>query len=126
MYKEGLELKVRFQTTKGLLSIEDLMDLDKKELNTVVIDLEEKYEASKGKSYLRIKTKKDKTLKLMFDIALDILNTKLDKEEDSAAETAIKAEEQRILGLIENKKLEAEGELTIEQLEAKLKALKRK
>jgi hypothetical protein len=99
MYKEGIMLKLRFPTTKGNLSIEQLCDLDKTELNTVVVSLEEQYEQSKGKSYLRVKTKKDKTLKLMFDIALDILNTKLDEEETAANAADLKKKTERALAI---------------------------
>jgi hypothetical protein len=99
MYKEGLRSNVRFQTTKGLLSIEQLFSLDKNDLNTLVVSLEQQYEESKGKTYLRVKTKKDKTLKLMFDIALDVLNTKLDDEELATNASEIKKKTERALAI---------------------------
>lgn len=129
MYKEGLRLKVRFQTTKGPLSIEQLMDLDKTDLNAVVVSLEEQYEQSKGKSYLRVKTRKDKTLKLMFDIALDILNTKLDNEEEATLASEVKRRTERALA-IRSKVTEAGEEERIanmseEEFEKYLKQLKK-
>lgn len=126
MYKECAKLKLRFPTIVGALSVEQLWDLGTNDLNILVVNLEEQYEESKGKSYLRVKTKKDKTLKLMFDVALDVLNTRLDEQEEAASVAEIKKEEQRILGLIQNKKQEGEKELSIEELETKLKALKKK
>jgi len=126
MYKECAKLKLRFPTIVGALSVEQLWNLGTNDLNILVVNLEEQYEESKGKSYLRVKTKKDKTLKLMFDVALDVLNTRLDEQEEAASVAEIKKEEQRILGLIQNKKQEGEKELSIEELETKLKALKKK
>ena len=68
MYKEASKQKLRVQTNRGCLSIEQLWDLSLAELDALAVTLEEEYKDSKGKSFLDKKSKKDKTLKLQFDI----------------------------------------------------------
>ena len=103
MYKEASKLKLRFQTTKGVLSVEQLWGLSLMELDTLAVSLEEEYKNSKGKSFLDKKTEKDKTIKLRFDIALDVLNTKVEEKEAAKQEVEDKKHNQKILGLIKEK-----------------------
>ena len=65
--------------------------LNVNDLNTLVLELEEQYNASKGKTYLKVRTKRDKTLKLSFDVALDILNTKLEELSEEEIKIKLKA-----------------------------------
>lgn len=125
MYKEIIRSKARFNTVKGLLTVEELWDLSVADLNTLVVSLEEQYNASKGKTYLRVKSKKDKSLKLMFDVALDVLNTKLDEQEVARNASDVKAEEQKLLSLLAKKREAALEELSEEEIKAKLKDLKK-
>ena len=76
-FKEASKQKLRFSTPKGTLSTEQLWDLSLVDLDTLAVDLNTKYEESKGKSYLEKRTTKDKNIKLQFDIVLDILQTKV-------------------------------------------------
>lgn len=81
MYKEASKQKLRVQTSRGPLSVEQLWELTLSELDAVAVNLEEEYKKSGKKSYLVAKSKKDKTLKLKFDIVLDILTSKVESEE---------------------------------------------
>ena len=80
MYKEASKLKLRFQTTKGILSVEQLWELSLTELDALAVSLEEEYKNSDGKSFLDKKTEKDKMVKLRFDIVLNVLNTKVEEK----------------------------------------------
>lgn len=87
----------------------------------MAVSLEESYEESKGKSFLRKRTTKDVTVKLQFDIILDVLQTKVAESEAAQETKDTKEHNQKILGLISEKK---DGELkgkSIKQLEAMLK-----
>jgi hypothetical protein len=86
MYKQASKLKLRFLTTKGTMSVEQLWDLSLSDLDSLAVSLEEAYKNSKGKSFLTKKTEKDKTIKLQFDIVLDVLQTKV--EDNEAAQIA--------------------------------------
>jgi hypothetical protein len=121
MYKEAIKQKLRVQTLKGPLTVEQLWDLTLPELDTLAVSLEEAYKNSKGKSFLDKRTTKDKGLKLQFDIVLDILQTKQEEAETLRNAQNVKEHNQKILTLIAEKK---EGELSgksIEELEAMLK-----
>lgn len=75
-YKKAARAKLKFQTVKGNLTVEQLFDLDEEVLDSLAVELEAKYKESGGKSFLnRSKSTKDKTLKLQFDIVLDVLET---------------------------------------------------
>lgn len=120
MYKEASKLRLRFATTKGELSVEQLWDLPLDDLDTLAVSFEKAYKESKGKSFLVKKTVKDKILKLQFDIILDVLNTKVEAAEERAVANEKKAHNQKILGLIKRKKESELENLSIEDLEAQL------
>ena len=121
MYKLANRLRLRIATNKGALGVEQLWDLSIAELDTLAVVLEKDYKKSKGKSFLAKKTVKDKRIKLAFDIALDILNTKVEEAEVMAAAAGVKVHNQKILSLIKKKKESDLENLTIEELEAQLK-----
>jgi len=120
-YKELTRLKTRFTTSKGSLSVEQLWDLSVTELDSLAVSLEEQYKNSKGKSFLDKKTTKDKTLKLQFDVVLDILNTKVDEAEALRDAKEIKEHNEKINSLIKQKMDGKLAEMSIEELEAQLK-----
>ena len=133
MFKEASKLKLRFVTARGPLSVEQLWDLEviSKDSNVLTLDkiaseLKENYDESGKKSFFGEKSKKDKELKLKLDIVLEIGITKQEEAEALRDHSEFKKEEQRIQGLIVNKKQDAEKELSVEELEAKLKALRKK
>jgi len=121
MYKEASKQKLRIQTSKGLLTVEQLWDLPVAELNRVAVALQVEYKDSGKKSFLLVKSTKDKVLKLKFDIVLDALNTKIDENAVllSAAET--KAHNQKILKMISDKKDQDLAGKSVKELEAMLK-----
>lgn len=121
MYKQASKLKLRFHTTKGMLSVEQLWDLSLTDLDSLAVSLESSYKNSKGKSFLDKKTSKNKTIKLQFDIALDILNTKVEELEAAQAEAENKAHNQKILGLIKEKQDDELKGRSIKELEKLIK-----
>lgn len=79
-FKKASKLKLRFTTSKGLLSIEQLWDLSINDLDTLAISLKDQYDTSSSKSFVVTRSSKNKTLKLKFDIVLDILNSKVEEQ----------------------------------------------
>lgn len=121
MYKKASKLKLRFVTPIGELSTEQLWALTLTALDDIVVELEEQLNTTTKKSYLEEDTKEDAEVKLKFDIALDILKTRVADANvvKEAAET--KAHNQKILELIKRKQdSEMEG-MSIEELEKQLK-----
>lgn len=120
-YKLATKQKLRFQTSKGLLTVEQLWDLSLMDLDALAVSLEVAHQESGGKSFLKKKSEKDRTAKLRFDIVLDVLGSKV--EESDAAREAFENKEhnQRILGLIAEKKEEALKNKSIKELESMIK-----
>jgi hypothetical protein len=121
MYKQAVKEKLRVQTTKGLLSVEQLWDLSTTDLDALAVSLDEEYKSSGKKSFLIAKSVKDKTAKLKFDVVLDILTTKVEEQQALSDAKDIKEHNQKILQLIADKQDESLKGKTVKQLEAMLK-----
>lgn len=120
-YKLATRGKFRFNTPKGILSVEQLWDLSLEDLNYLAVSLDDEYLSSGKKSFLVKTTTKNKTAKLKFDIVLDVLNTK--KDEAEAAQTARedKAHNDKIYGLIAEKQDETLKSKSVKELEKQLR-----
>lgn len=112
--------KLRFQTTRGPLSVEQLWDLSLTDLDQLAVQLEQESK-KKTKSFLKVKTREDKIAKAMFDVALDILNTKVEEQESAEEARANKEHNEKIFALIEKKQDEQLGKLSVKQLKEQLK-----
>lgn len=121
MYKLAAQQKLRISTSRGLLSVEQLYDLPIAELDSLAVKLEDDYKNSKGKSFIAKKTEKDKTIKLQFDIVLDVLTTKVELQEASQNAQEIKAHNQKILAKIADAQDKQLDNLSVKELEKLLK-----
>lgn len=119
-FKLASKLKLRFQTNKGLLSVENLWDLSLLELDELAVSLEIQHKESGKKSFIVKTSSKDRIAKLRFDIVLDILNTKDEESQAALAEIERKANNEKILRIIADKKDESLKVKSIKQLEAML------
>lgn len=117
MYKEASKNKLRFQTNKGILSTEQLWDLSLTDLDSLAVSLEKAYKESGKKSFLVVKSKKDKELKLKFDICLDVLSTKVEEQELLTKDRERKEHNAKIDALIAEKQEESLKSKSIEELE---------
>lgn len=116
-YKLASREKLRFQTPKGLLSVEQLWDLSITELDALAVSLDNEYKESGKKSFIVKSSAKDKTAKLKFDIALDILTTKVDEKTAAAEAAADREHNKKIDALIAEKQDESLKGKSIAQLE---------
>jgi len=123
MLKKAIRLKLRFQTSKGYISIEDLWDLSLRDLNELAKVLNKRLKASKEEDFLEEKSEEDAIIKLKFDIVLDVMETK--KLEDKAKRNASKNKIEREKILTEKARRQDAGlkEVSDEELDAKLKEL---
>lgn len=120
-FKLASQQKLRFQTPKGLLSVEQLWDLSLAELDALAVSLEQEHATSAKKSFLTKSTPKDKTAKLRFDVVLDVLNTKAEAEAEAAQKLEDKAHNEKILGMIAEKQDESLKGKSVTQLKAMLR-----
>lgn len=121
MYKQASKEQLRVQTSKGLLSVEQLWDLSVTELDKTAVALQAAYEESGKKSFLVKRSVKDKVAKLKFDVVLDILQTKVEEEAAEREKVENKAHNAKIDALIAEKEDEELKKLSA----AKLKSLRR-
>lgn len=115
-FKKASRLKLRFQTSKGVLSVEQLWDLSLNELDGLAVHLEESCK-NKTKSFLNKKTEQDELSQLRFDIVMDVLTIKVEEREALQKANENKLHDQKILQLIQAKKEEQLSNLTVEELE---------
>lgn len=120
-YKLATQKKLRFQTNKGLLSTEQLWDLSLTDLDALAVSLEEEYKQSGKKSFLVVKSVKDKTAKLRFDIVLDVLTSKVEEHQALTEAKEVKEHNEKILTLIADKKDESLKGKSVKELEKMLK-----
>jgi hypothetical protein len=104
MYKEFLKTGDRFETSKGLLTVEQLLQLPATQttisfLDNIAVALDDQYENSKGKSFVIKRTKKDKSIKLKLDIVLDILGDVVSEFEANQEAISNKPELQELLAI---------------------------
>lgn len=120
-FKLASQQKLRFQTNKGLLSTEQLWDLSLEDLDALAVSLETEHKESGKKSFLVKTSAKDKTAKLRFDVALDVLNTKVEEMQAAQEAAEIKEHNKKIIALISEKKDESLKGKSIKQLEGMLR-----
>lgn len=123
IFRDASKQKLRFQTSKGLLSTEQLWDLTQTDLTNAIRNQKKVVRKNDDDElgFLDEATTVDKTEQLRFDVLKEVYLTK--KADNEAARTARENKEhnQKILELISEKK---DGELkgkSIQELEAMLK-----
>jgi hypothetical protein len=125
-FKKASQLQLRFATTKGLLSVEQLWGLSTATLASTAKAIKQdlkKASADDDLSFLTeaTVTKVDVENQLRFEIVKDVYLTKKAEQDAARTKEETKAHNQRIMELIQNKKeRELEGK-SIEELQAMLK-----
>ena len=128
MFAQATRLKLRFSSTRGLLSVEELWDLPlrgKLSLDTLAISAKKELEASEKDSVDSFVDQrgsiKDPELELRLEILKHIISVRLSEENEAKDRKAKRDHNQKILALIDMKKeRELEG-LSVEELEKLLK-----
>lgn len=129
IFKKASKKKLRFNTNRGVLSVEQLWDLSKDEIRQLVIKAREAAKKSSGEvndselSFLDSPAKTKATDdELRFEILKDIYLTKKAAEEKAQKRAEIKENNKKILDLIARKQDEALEKKSISQLEKMLES----
>ena len=123
MYKKALKMKLRFATTKGKLTTEDLFDLSLTDLNNIAIALDKKLSETPRKSFISDITPDTEEDELRFNIVKDVINTKLIERSNAQNAKAKAAEKAQLLEILHRKENQALENLSVDELKAKLAAL---
>lgn len=122
-FKQASRLKLRFNTDKGLLSAEQLWDLNFTQLGNLVKAIKKVLAKSTDDdelSFLLDDKVVDVENQLRFDIVKDVYLTKKKDAEDSRLQLAKKENNQKILALIAEKQEDSLKSLSVEQLKEML------
>ena len=124
MYKQAVMLKLRFETPKGLLTVEQLFDLSMADLSTTIKKVNaliKKEQATDDElSFLEGVDTTETQNSLRFRILKDVYLTKKDARDAAALDFEKKQRNQRIAEIIAKKKDEALESKSIEELEKML------
>ncbi len=124
MYKQASQLGLRFATTKGALSVEQLWQLSLTELANTIKAVKKQFKVSEDDndlSFLGTGVQTDPVIQLRFDILKDVYLTKQKEMETLRDEKKRKEHNKEIMEIIVNKQKEGLKDKSIEELEALLK-----
>lgn len=127
MFERASELKLRFDSTRGKLSVEDLWDLpltsrtNEPNLDDIARGLDRKVRAlNEEVSFVKPVEQKNDELELRFAVVKHIIAVLIARR-DAAAEASSRASrKQELLALLNKKDKEAESSLTREEILAKI------
>lgn len=124
--EKAIRGRIRFQTPRGgNLTIEDLWDLNLKELNETAKRLKKELRTIEEDNFLDDVSPSDTLTQLKFDVVLHVLNT-LKEEEKLRKDNAAKSSElKRLVELLGKKQAEKESNLTEEEILAKIAELQK-
>lgn len=108
MYKQASKLKLRFQTNKGILSVEQLWDLSQKDLVSSIQAVKKLLKTNNDDelSFLEDNKVVDVENQLRFDVLKDVYLTIKKEREEARNQVEAKAFNQKILSILEKRKEE--------------------
>jgi len=128
MFENCVRNKLRFESTKGLLSAEDLWDLplssrNSFDLDTIATALDEAISKAPKQSFVKATSSVSKSLKDKFDVVKYIIEVKL-AEAEANKQAVVNASKKAFLQeIIHEKTIDALKGKSLEELEAELSAL---
>ena len=115
--------KLRFQSGRGPLSVEDLWDLKLPQLDTIAVAVDEEVANSPKKSFITTRSVANKEAELKLEILKHIIQVKLEEEEAKLKSIEKKEKKAKIMELLEQKQVESltsKSEDELKQLLAEL------
>ena len=119
LFKIAAMKKYRFNY-KGLITVEDLYDLKVEELDKIYKNLKANQKNNAEESLLQTVSKEDRELNNKIEIIKIIVADKLAAKERAMKAAEKRAQNQRILEILADKKDEALKEKSVEELQAML------
>ncbi len=123
MYKVASKMKLRFATSKGNLSVEDLWDLNLVTLDKLAIAIDEELSKSPRKSFIAETTPENEVAKLKLDILKDIIKTKMEEKAKKESEKQRLSEKNKLLEILARKEQANLENLSEEELRKRIAEL---
>ena len=118
-FEVATRTKMRFPY-KGMISVEELWDLSITALDSIFKELNSRMRLTKEESLMNVKSKADELLELQIDIVKYIAAVKQEEAEAAKKNAEIKARNQKIMQLIDEKEDEKLKNLPVEELKKML------
>lgn len=127
-FEQASRLKVRYDTPKGPLSVEDLWDLPltsarSANLNDIAKGLNRELKNTDEEDFVNRGTKTNTVLQLKFDIVKHVIDVRLAENEQARTEAERRDRKQRLLELIAQKQDESLAAKSVDELQAMVNAL---
>lgn len=128
IFEQASRKALRFESTKGLQTVEDLWNLPLdsargSSLNSIAKAVNKVIKESEEETFVGTKSNALTEENLKLDILKHIIKVRQEENEKAVTASKVKKERERILEMIAVKKDQALAESSVEELEAKLKAL---
>jgi hypothetical protein len=129
MFEKATRQKLRFESTKGMLSVEDLWDLPldsatgKANLNDVARSIYRDLKAEDQVSFVSVQQKTDEVTQLKMDIVKHIIQVKLTEADVAKQLRDAKEKKQKIMEIMSRKQDAALESASLEDLEKMLAAI---
>lgn len=128
LFEKVVRNKVRFDTSIGLLSAEDLWDLPlthkfKISLDSIAIALNRELKECTTESFVQKVNPRIKTLQLKFDVVKHIIDTKLQESKEREERMVRESRRQELLALKDKKRQELDSQRTMEEIDKELAEL---
>lgn len=121
LFEQATRNKLRFASSKGLLSTEDLWTLTLEQLNIIAVELNKELKETEI-SFIN-STKANELLQLKFDVVKFIIDVKLAEKEEKKLKAERLAKKNQLLELINNKENEKLQSLSLDELKKQLEQL---
>lgn len=122
MFEVAVRTKMRFPF-RGLVSVEDLWDLNVRDLDSIFKSLNSQLKQTKEESLLDMKTKQDEELELKIEIVKYIVKVKQEEENARLLAKAKKEQKQKIMEILSAKQDADLQNKSIEELTKMLEEL---
>lgn len=127
MFEKASRYKLRFHTTRGRISVEDLWDLPllggSDCLDEIAKGLRLKVKDSAEESFVVKSDKKDDVLQLKFEIVKHIIEVRLKEAEAAANAKVLREKKQQIMSIIADKESEALRGKDVDELKKLLESM---
>jgi len=120
MFEKALKQKLRFDTSKGSISTEDLWDLSLASLNEIAKEVNKKIKASEEESFIDTKTTTSTKDQLKLEVLKFVIADKIATRDAAKARAEKQAQVAKIKSLIANKADEQLANASLEELSAML------
>ncbi len=129
IFEQATRAKIRFSTPVGMLSVEDLWDLPltstraRANLDDVARLLDAELKSTSSVSFVNDVSEVNAKTKLMFDVVIHVINTKIAEQKAAQEAVAIREKKQKIMAIIEQKSDMRLADSSLEELQAMLASL---